>query len=667
MESLEFGVDWYPEHWDESGWERDADRMRAHGFTVARIMEFAWILVEPEPGRFDFSLFDRALAVLAARGIKAVIGTPTATPPAWLIDESPDALRLSRERVQNDFGTRRNLCWNAPGFRHAARRVSRAVAEHYGGDPRVAGFQVDNEPGHEGSDRCACGHCALAWHAWLQARYGTVDAMNERWGAVFWGTSYARWNQVPVPRLQPSSGHNPGLVLDYDRFCSDSASSFLKEQTAILRERASPGQWITTNLYPPPLSNAIDMEEACSGMDFASWDNYPSWGADDRPLPWAFNAFAQSYIRGLRGNRPFTVMESMAGMQGHVCLGYLPPERQVALWTVQTIARGANRVLFFNWRTAPFGQEQLCHGLLDADDQETERLRALVAMMARAKRELAPIASVPAKNPACLVCAKDDARVLREQYLSKGLHFSPVPFVQAGYDVEAAKWFAPYAVFGVGADIASSRSVCLDDYRLVSLPLHQMADPAFVTRLTDWVERGGTLVLGYRAGARDMDDRSVSRTLPGEFSALAGVRVPRFESLNEGSARIRVGLMPAKGTVWADLIEPTGASVVARWTDRSKFYRSCPAVTVNRVGKGSVWYLGTSLDPAGMFFVYRRILRSAGLRARFAGPDAERVRRADASGREFDILLNHSPRARRVSGVALGPWDWKVVPAKPHR
>ena len=664
MDALEFGVDWYPEHWDEAGWERDADRMREYGFTVARVMEFAWILVEPEPGRFDYSLFDRALAVLASRGITAVIGTPTATPPAWLLDEAPDSFRMTREGIGAGFGARRNLCWNAPGYRHAARRLVKAVAAHYGSDPRVAGFQVDNEPGHEGSDRCVCPHCQLAWHAWLQEKYGRIEALNDEWGTVFWGTTYARWNQVPVPRLQPSTGHNPGLLLDYDRFCSDSAASFLREQVALLREHSAPGQWVTTNLYPPPMSNAIDMEDACSGMDFASWDNYPSWGEDDQALPWAFNACVQSYIRGLRGDAPFTVMESMSGIQGHVCLGYLPPEKRVALWSLQAIARGANRVVFFNWKTAPFGQEQLCHGLMDADDRETERLRVLRAMMVRAKAELSAIASVPVPGEACRVYSKDDARVLREQYLSKGLKFSPIPTVQAGYDVEAAKWFAPYAIFGVNADVRSARSLDPDRYRIISMPLHQMADPELTDRLAAWVDRGGTLVIGFRAGARDLRNHNVGQPLPGAFTKLAGITVPRFESLNEGSASLRIGLLPARGTVWADIIEPTSAAPVATWSDKSKFYRGSPAITVNRIGTGQVWYLGTSLDPAGIFLLYRRIFREAGIRARFLGADIERVRRTDSAGRDWELLLNHSPKPRRAMGVRLGPWDWKLVPAR---
>ena len=316
-ERLSFGVDWYPEQWDESTWERDCERMRAQGVSVVRMMEFAWTIVEPEKGRYDFSLFERAIEVAASRGLKVILGTPTATFPAWLLDEG-EVLMTSPEGRVRDFGARRMGCYNAPAYREAARKVAAEAAKRLGGHPAVEGWQVDNELGHEGSDRCVCGHCRAAWHAWLERRYGKVEALNAQWGNVFWGTTYGRFDQVPVPRRQVSVGFNPGLLLDYDRFMSDSAAAFVDAQVEALKAAVGPDRYVTTNLYPPPLSNAIDMERLTRDMDFASWDNYPIWGAQDEPFPHHFQAFAQSYVRGLRGSGPFTVMEEFSGIQGHV-------------------------------------------------------------------------------------------------------------------------------------------------------------------------------------------------------------------------------------------------------------------------------------------------------------------------------------------------------------
>jgi beta-galactosidase len=179
--------------------------------------------------------------------------------------------------------------------------------------------------------------------------------------------------------------------------------------------------------------------------------------------------------------------------------------------------------------------------------------------------------------------------------------------------------------------------------------------------MATWVRSGGTLVLGYRAGARDLRNHSVHEPLPGIFRELAGIRVPRFESLNNTKAAIRIGMMPAKGCVWADIIETETAQVVATWTDRKKFYRGKPVVTVNSYGAGKVYYIGTSPDPLGMLVLYRRILRTAGLKPRYRGVSVESIQREDKDGRSRTIFLNHSARPKRVPGGRLAPWDWCIV------
>jgi len=627
-------------------------------------MEFAWGLVEPERGRYDFSLFERAVNTLSRNGLKTILGTPTATFPPWLLDEG-NVLQSAYDGSVRNFGARRMGCMNAPAYRAAAFAVVEAAAEKFGKDKRIAGWQVDNEIGHEGSDRCYCEHCRDAWHRWLERKYREPAAMNDAWGAVFWGTSFSRFDQVPQPRKQVATGFNPGLLLDYDRFMSDTAVSFVESQIEILRPRLHPDAFITTNLFPPPFSCAIDMERLTRKMEFASWDNYPIWGPMQAPYPPQFQACVLSYARGLASEGTFAIMEQFSGMQGHVCLGALPPEKQAALWTVQAIARGADKILYFRWRTAPYGQEQLCYGLFDTDGRDTERSRVLRATIKRCKLELSHIAPTRVESDACLVYSKDDARVLREQYLSEGLLLKPTEWLQAGYDAEAAKWYSPFAVYNVNADIKTPTSIDVERYALVSLPLYQMADPAFVSRLEAWVEKGGVLVVGYRSGSRDMRNWNTSDPLPGVFNELTGISVPRFEALGTASSKIGfrglIGLVPTRGEVWADIIEPVSAETIARWTDRKKFYRGAAAITRNRFGKGYVYYVGTSPNAAAMLVLYRRVFRDAGIVPRFHGAGAELVERRTVDGDLVHIAMNHTPRPKRIMGKLLEPWGWRVV------
>jgi len=657
---LSFGADWYPEQWDGGKWSSDADRMREFGIDIVRMMEFAWAVIEPQKGSIDFSLFDRAIDVLSARGIRVILGTPTATFPAWLLNEG-DVLQISRSGMRRDFGSRRAGCFNSPAYREASMRIVRACAEHFGSDERVVGWQVDNEIGTEGSDYCVCENCRRAWHLWLERRYGDPSRMNAEWGTVFWGAAFPSFDHVPVPREQPATGFNPGLLLDYRRFCSDSIVSFAGEQVSILRSMIRPDAFITTNLYSPPFSNNIDYEELVKGMDFASWNNYPTWGDSEAPLPYFAQALAESFVRCLRGAGPYTVLESFCGIQGHDCLGYLPSERQAALWTNQAVARGADKIVYFRWRTAPFGQEQLCYGLRDTDDEETERFCVLHDNASATKKAFARFASTPIDSPACLVYSKDSLRVLSDQYLSKGLYLKPVDWVQAGTDMELVKWFAPYVVFNVNADVKSTSSVELDKYRVVSLPLCQITDPVFVGKLESWVRSGGCLVLGYRSGARDARNWNISDRLPGLFADMAGVRVPRFESLGTGEVGVRIGMLKARGEVWADIIEPTSATVAGRYADKRKFYSGLPCVTVNRYGSGCVWYIGTSLDSLGIFLLYRRILKQAGLSPRFLGMGIEVIERIAEDGQKVKVVLNHTPKAKLAFGRRIPAYGWAVI------
>lgn len=655
-----FGVDYYPEQWEKSLVEKDIVRIKEFGFRAVRLMEFAWALLEPTEGRFDFAFFDEVIEKFHAQGIKVVLGTPTATFPIWLYEKDPELVQLHPTGARRSFGVRRQPCYNNKAYREAAARIVEAVARHYGGHPSVIGWQVDNEIGHEGSDVCVCENCRKAWHRWLETKYGDIGELNRVWGTVFWGTTYREFHEIPLPKAEIASIQNPTLFVDYYRFSSDAAVHFAQEQARVLREHSAHGQWVTTNLYPTPHAPVIDMEELTRGMEFASFDNYPIWGDQDEPLPYFFVAYMLSYTRGLRESGKYAVMEQFTGIQGHVCLGALPKEEQVALWTNQAVARGADTIFYFRWRTARFGQEQLCYGIFDSDNSDTARAHTLRENMRKHGPDFARFANTPVTSQACLVYEKDNARLAKDQYLSKGLYHKPNSHMQVGYDLEMARSFAPFVLFNVNADVKSAKTVDLNKYKLISLPLYQMTDANLVDRLTAWVREGGHLVLGFRTGTRDEDNFAVEQELPGLFRELAGIKVKRFESLNNQKVKIRVGLFPGKGETWADLIEPVSAKPLAYYTDAKKHYRGTPCLTVNDYGKGKVYYLGIDPDPMALFFIYRKILKDAGLNPKFYGQGVEVVQRETNDGRTVKVILNHTPKAKRVGGVKVGAYGMVV-------
>ena len=87
MKNLHFGVDYYPEHWEKKRWETDAKLMQQMGIQMVRMAEFSWHKLQPEENIYDFEWLDQAIALLGNYGIRTIVGTPTAAPPAWLIQK----------------------------------------------------------------------------------------------------------------------------------------------------------------------------------------------------------------------------------------------------------------------------------------------------------------------------------------------------------------------------------------------------------------------------------------------------------------------------------------------------------------------------------------------------------------------------------------------------
>ncbi len=659
---LIFGVDYYPEQWPQKLWDSDFARMTQMGLQAIRIMEFAWTILEPRENEYDFTLFDQAIELAHKHKLQVVLGTPTATIPVWLFEKDPTILQKHPEGFVRQFGDRRQMCYNAPLYIEQSKKIVQQIAKHFAGHNAVIGWQVDNEIGHEGSDQCVCVHCQKKWPQWLQKKYGSIDSLNQTWGTVFWSTKYSDFSQIPLPQKALHTQQNPALLLDYHRFQSDGAVGFVQNQVDILRAHIKQNDWISTNIYAPPMSPIIDMEKIFDSMDFTGFDNYPVWGDMNEPLPYYFNAYVLSYIRGLKKSRNFTIFEQINGIQGHQVLGHLPPLGQIVAWTNQAIALGANQIFYFRWRTAPFGQEQLCNGILDPDNTDTPMMDALQKNIKAHQKKMDVFADQIVPAQACVIYDKDNSRLLKKHYMSKGLYLTPNSYMQVGYDAEMARHYAPYSIFNINCDVQSASQIDLDKYKIISLPMYIMTDKDFVARLQQWVAQGNTLILGWRAGVRDRDNWATQKTLPGEFSEMAGIQIKRYESLNETKVKIRIGIVPARGEVWADIVEPLQAKVLARYTDKTKHYKGQACITMNTYGQGKVFYLGTSPNPIGLFFLYKKIFRYAKIKTMFKGMGLEIISRTGTDGKHYLVAVNHTKKTKKLRGKTIQPYGFAIIP-----
>jgi len=645
-----FGVDYYPEHWPEERWPIDAGLMVEAGFNITRLAEFAWSRLEPQEGTFDFAWLDRAIDVLSRHDIRVILGTPTASPPAWLMESQPELYRVDEQGRRLTFGNRREYCPNHPLYHEHTTAIVNAMAEHYVDHRAVVGWQVDNEFG----DRCYCPVCRTAFQAWLRERYGTLGALNDAWGTIFWSHVYTDWSQIPVP-LSVGGSPNPGLGLDFARFASDSYVRYQQLQVDLLRARTS-RQFVTHNFMGFKYDR-INYFDLARPLDFVTWDNYPrtqwSLNADVDP---SSAALAAATMRGLK-QQPFWVMEQQAGSGGWEIVSVAPRPGELRLWSYQQIAHGADAIIFFRWRTARYGTEQYWHGLLDHDGTPGRRYKEIAQMGAEVKQVGDALLGTRTHAQVAMLLSYDSRFAFQVQPNNPG------------YDY-AAHFHDVYRAFhdrNIAVDVASP----VDDlsaYKLVVAPPLYVLSEDVAANLHSYVRGGGTLVCFFRSGVKDEANAIVNRRLPGLLAELCGTEVVEYDSLPSGVTNDIEWQIPGLDRIvqgaayaWADILAPTTAEVIARYTQ--DFYSGRPAITINRYGEGKAVYVGAAMDAAAQQMLVRWLLPEAGLTPDVSAPQGVEVVLREGNGHRLLFVLNHTSAPQEVSlpGTYLNLLDGSTV------
>ena len=631
-----FGVDYYPEHWPEERWPEDARLMAEAGFNIVRLAEFAWSKMEPREGQYDFDWLDRAISVLASHDIRVVLGTPTASPPPWLMTKHPDIFRVREDGRRVTFGNRRTYCPNNPVYHEYSRQIVTAMAEHYADHPAVIGWQIDNEFG----DRCYCPVCSLAFRDWLRRRYGSLDELNEKWGTIFWSHVYTDWDQIPPP-LTTGGSPNPGLALDFYRFSSDSYVAYQQMQIDILREKC-PEHFITHNFMGFKYSR-INYFDLADSLDFVAWDNYRrmQWTMHAKVDP-SHGALGADAMRGLK-RQNFWVMEQQAGSGGWEIVSVTPRPGELRLWAYQTIAHGADAVIFFRWRTARFGTEQYWHGLLDHDARPSRRYEEIKRLGAEIGKACEHIYGSTVKPAVAMLLSYDSRFAFQIQannpQFSYPEHFHQ--FYQALYDRHVA--------IDIAAPIAD-----LSAYKLVVAPALHVVSDAATKNLKRFVEAGGVLVVTQRSGVKDEANAVVNQRLPGLLAELCGVEVDEYDSLApdmhnglEFALPELASSSPVPVSTWCDVLKPNGATVVARYTQ--DYYAGKPAITLNRFGQGQAVYVGT-LGHAPLYeALVEWLLDLAGVHPLLTAPEGVEVTERWQGDQRLLFVLNHTDREQEVA------------------
>lgn len=553
-------------------WPVDAHRMVEAGLTRVRIGEFAWSRIEPEPGRLEWGWLDRAIDVLQGAGLGIILGTPTATPPKWLVDAMPDMVAIDKHGHKRGFGSRRHYCFSHGGYRSEAMRITTALAERYGSHPAIVAWQTDNEYGCHDSVLSYSDAARGGFRHWLEARYGSIDALNAAWGNVFWSMEYRSFDEVDLPNLTVTEA-NPAHWLAFRRFSSDQVVSFNRGQADILRAH-SPGRDIVHNFMG--FFTEFDHHAVARDLDVVGWDSYPLGFLDSFPFSEAdkivyarqghpdIAAFHHDLYRGCKPSGRWWVLEQQPGPVNWARHNPAPLPGMVRLWTLEALAHGAELVSYFRWRQFPKAQEQHHAGLLRPDSSPAPGL----AEVQQAALEIAALGSAgaPPKSVA-LVFAYDSEWVTH---------------IQPQGDRLSALWatFACYTALrrmGLDVDIVPPDAT-LEGYALCVIPCLPIVSDALVASLEAFA---GQVVVGPRSGSRTLDFAIREELPPGPLQTVLPLRVTEVESLRPGLVHSGAGWSIARwfehveGEVSAEFVASDGA--VASWKHgRFRYLASWP-------------------------------------------------------------------------------------------
>lgn len=596
---LVLGVCYYPEHWPRDMWEEDLKRMLAVGIRVVRVAEFAWSKIEPTEGNFTFDFFDDFLNVAEALGMKVIFCTPTATPPAWLTQKYPEVLNADLDGSLFYHGERRHYNYNSHIYRKLSARIVEQSASHYASRECIIGWQIDNEI-NCGKDVFYSESDSEAFRAYLKEKYKELDALNEAWGTVFWNQSYTDWEQIYVPRKTYGNAVNPHEVLDYTRFISQSARNFVKMQSDILRKYIKPGDFVTTNGIFGNLDNHRMTKES---LDFICYDSYPNFaygleGYDDDPKALRDRKWSRNLTEVRSVSPVFGIMEQQSGANGWNTGMEAPTPRsgQLMLWTMQSIAHGADFISYFRWRTCTMGTEIYWHGILDYSGRDNRRLKEVAEVFSTLER-LKEVAG--SKYEAKVGILKDYDNIWDAQLdvwhgrLENASQKALFDAMQLSH--------TPFDYVYIDDDTAVER---LEAYEVLFYPHAAIMSARRTALLKAYVEKGGKLVFGCRSGYKDMTGKCVMDKLPGLLSEQCGTDIPEYSAIAPDAGKISIDwdgvCLEAKW--FTEMLEPVKEGKAEAFYTSGE-YAGAGALVSCLEGCGETYYYGSTftIESANIF------------------------------------------------------------------
>jgi len=677
MDTVLYGVAYYPEYMPYDRLDKDIEMMRKAGITVVRVGESTWSSWEPRDGDFQFAWMQRALDHLHQAGIKVILGTPTYSIPTWLYKEHPEILVThhgTAPPLENPYdptypstiplgfyGPRQNYDFLNPYFREHAERIIRQILGHFKDHPAVIGYQIDNETAPTG---VPTPYTNAAFLERLKQKYKTPDTINKIWGLVYWGQLIDTWEDLPPP----NGILNPGYRLEWENFQHDIVTDYLAWQSKIVNEYKRPDQFITQN-FSGGIHTNLDQWAIARTLDIAAENPYFTTQTGLNALGiWMSGDLARSLK-----HTNYLVTETNAqtiGWDSRTQYPQYPGQLRLVVYT--HLAAGANMVEYWHWHSLHYGQETYWKGVL-SHDLEPNRTYAEVSRVAGELRKLGPqLVNLRKDNKVAILFSADSANALGYMPFSDHVNYMTVlrQMYRALYDLN------------IEPDFVQAGDARLSQYKVLLVPPLYSAPDEVLQLLSDYVKSGGHVVMAFKSGFTNQYSSVRDVMAPGPLRAATGFHYQEFTNLAQP---VRLTPDPYtvggqnKGAVWEEFLIPDTAEIVSSFDDP---YWHFPAITRNKFGQGSLTYESTVLTD----ILQREVIRSVLKNANLTGPDqnlstAVKVRHGrnaqgklqhyylNFSGQEqsltypygdgSDLLTNTS--VRRGQDLTLGPWDLAIV------
>lgn len=606
---MSLGIYYYPEHWNKADWERDLKNISEIGFEFIHLAEFAWAEMEPQENVFALEWLDEIIELAKKNKLKVILGTPTSIAPVWMGIKYPEIYLMNSDHVRAEHGTRDQQSLCNPVWLDQTKKIVAKLAERYGNNPTVIGWQIDNEPWAKDDFSPSS---QKAFQKWLQQKYSTIAHLNKAWGTAFWSQTYGDFNQIKIPnaKLVGWWGVNPHALLDFRRYSADIQAYFLDYQADILRSIISPDQYITTNYTAT--TYAADPKRT-KKLDFDSFTSYPNKGSsnlgslgfrlgDPKELSFATDFFKSA--NGITG-----IMELQPGFVNWGSINPLLQPGALRMWLYHCFGGGLSFACSYRYRQINYGAEQYHSGIVKLDGQTLSQggveYKKVIEEMKFLRENYIPNQKIPEKlnkRKTALVWNHDNLWSLGQQ--GQTTQWNTLSFFQKYLEIAKS--------FGAPTDIIESQDN-LSDYKIVIIPAYELVEDQIVEKWMDYVKNGGNLVLTLRTGVKDVNGHFFNSAWGEKIYPLINASIENFDQLlPHHQGVVKSGNKDYFWNNWAELIQPNDPkNSLAVYADQ--FYAGKSAAVTNKLGKGTITYIGVDTDEADLEKdILRHIYQKAG-------------------------------------------------------